>query len=107
MRSTSSRLVRSASRSRESEASGETVRGVWRSELAQYLERLMPRISARLIVLTAIVLGGLTSGAADASVGRVWAVNDGEKIARDDLDNPNRASNSAWDGRTIKLFGAR
>ncbi len=67
----------------------------------------MPRRSARLIVLTAIVLGGLTSGAADASVGRVWAVNDGEKIARDDLDNPNRASNSAWDGRTIKLFGAR
>src|ERR1044071_65105 len=38
---------------------------------------------------------------------RVWAVNDGEKVERDDLANRNRASNSAWDGRRIKLFGAR
>lgn len=38
---------------------------------------------------------------------RVWAVNDGEKVERDDLSNRNRASNSAWDGRRIKLFGAR
>ena len=38
---------------------------------------------------------------------RVWAVNDGEKIERDDLTNRNRASNSAWDGRRIRVFGAR
>lgn len=38
---------------------------------------------------------------------RVWAVNDGEKVERDDLANRNRARNSAWDGRRIKLFGAR
>src|SRR5829696_6269845 len=38
---------------------------------------------------------------------RVWAVNDGEKVERDDLTNRNRASNSAWDGRRIKIFGAR
>src|SRR5215217_6611728 len=38
---------------------------------------------------------------------RVWAVNDGEKVERDDLANRNRASNSAWDGRRIKIFGAR
>ena len=42
-----------------------------------------------------------------ASVRQVWAVNDGEKIERDDLDNPNKNSNSAWDGRRIKVFGAR
>src|SRR6185503_18532381 len=44
---------------------------------------------------------------ASASVRRVWAVNDGEKVERDDLDNPNKNSNSAWDGRRIKIFGAR
>ncbi|HKQ51936.1 MAG TPA: glycoside hydrolase domain-containing protein [Pyrinomonadaceae bacterium] len=37
----------------------------------------------------------------------VWAVNDGEKVERDDLNNPNKRGNSAWDGRTIKIFGAR
>jgi hypothetical protein len=44
---------------------------------------------------------------AAASVRYVWAVNDGEKIEQDDLDNPNKKSNSAWDGRRIKIFGAR
>ncbi|HUS09506.1 MAG TPA: hypothetical protein VMZ30_03490 [Pyrinomonadaceae bacterium] len=44
---------------------------------------------------------------ASASVRHLWAVNDGEKIERDDLDNPNKRSNSAWDGHKIKIFGAR
>ena len=38
---------------------------------------------------------------------RVWAVGDGEKVESDDLKNRGRASNSAWDGRRIKIFGAR
>ena len=44
---------------------------------------------------------------ASASVRHVWAVNDGEKVERDDLDNPNKSANSAWDGHKIKIFGAR
>jgi hypothetical protein len=44
---------------------------------------------------------------AAASVRHVWAVNDGEKVERDDLANPNKSANSAWDGRRIKIFGAR
>jgi len=44
---------------------------------------------------------------AAAAVRSVWAVNDGEKIARDDLNNPNKSTNSAWDGHKIKIFGAR
>jgi hypothetical protein len=44
---------------------------------------------------------------AHASVRRVWAVNDGEKIERDDLANANASVNSAWDGRAIRIFGAR
>ena len=42
-----------------------------------------------------------------ASVRQIWAVNDGEKIDRNDLSNPNKSANSAWDGHTIKIFGAR
>jgi len=42
-----------------------------------------------------------------AGVAAVWAVNDGEKIGRDDLSNPNKAGNSAWTGEWIHLFGAR
>jgi Glycoside hydrolase 123, catalytic domain len=45
--------------------------------------------------------------AASASVLTIWAVNDGEKVERDDLNNPNKSANSAWDGHKIKIFGAR
>ena len=41
------------------------------------------------------------------SVRVIWAVNDGEKVERDDLSNPNKRENSAWDGHKIKIFGAR
>lgn len=44
---------------------------------------------------------------AEAGVARVWAVNDGEKIERDDLKSEFAAGNSAWDGKRIRIFGAR
>jgi len=37
----------------------------------------------------------------------VWAVNDGEKVNRDALVHPAKKGNSAWDGKTVTLFGAR
>jgi Domain of unknown function (DUF4091) len=49
----------------------------------------------------------LTASSAQADIARVWAVNDGEKIERDAQDHPLRARNSAWDGRTVRLSGAR
>ncbi|HEX6184199.1 MAG TPA: glycoside hydrolase domain-containing protein, partial [Pyrinomonadaceae bacterium] len=49
----------------------------------------------------------LQSAALAGQPARVWAVNDGEKVERDDLRSRHRASNSAWDGRRIKVFGAR
>jgi hypothetical protein len=52
-----------------------------------------------------VAAGGLSESA--ASLNAVWAVNDGEKVERDDLKNPNKATNSVWDGRKIKIFGAR
>lgn len=37
----------------------------------------------------------------------IWAVNDGEKIEQDDLNASQKRGNSVWDGKRIKLFGAR
>lgn len=47
--------------------------------------------------------------AADASadVRRVWAVTDGDKVERDARDHPASASNAVWDGKTVRLYGAR
>jgi hypothetical protein len=49
----------------------------------------------------------LSTQAVLGSVRTIWAVNDGEKVERDDLNNPNKSANSAWDGRRVKIFGAR
>jgi Glycoside hydrolase 123, catalytic domain len=37
----------------------------------------------------------------------VWAVSDGEKIERDELNSPHKRGNAVWDGKRVKLFGAR
>ncbi len=58
-----------------------------------------------LSVLLTIVL--IVSGDAEAGVRAVWAIGDGDKVKRDDRHHPGRAKNSAWDGRTIRVFGAR
>ncbi len=51
--------------------------------------------------------GAAVAATSRANISAVWAVNDGEKVDRDDLSNPNKASNSVWDGHRIKIFGAR
>ena len=42
-----------------------------------------------------------------AGVASVWAVGDGEKVAPDTTASPLAARNAAWDGRAVRLFGAR
>jgi len=66
-------------------------------------------ITAKVKVLTTLLLLAhlVLPVAASAAVRHIWAVNDGEKVERDDLNNPNKTGNSAWDGRKIKIFGAR
>jgi hypothetical protein len=61
----------------------------------------------RTVRLVALLLAGSLAARADAGVRTVWAINDGDKVKRDDLQHRGRAQNSAWDGRTILLFGAR
>jgi hypothetical protein len=61
-------------------------------------------------VAALVLLFSLIPADAESSVepiAALWAVNDGEKVERDDLANPNRRANTAWDGRTARIFGAR
>ncbi|HEY8227450.1 MAG TPA: glycoside hydrolase domain-containing protein [Pyrinomonadaceae bacterium] len=62
------------------------------------------RISPFLLLLLCCLL---CDPSTKGSVRTVWAVNDGEKIERNDLNNPNKRGNSAWNGQKIKIFGAR
>jgi hypothetical protein len=55
--------------------------------------------------LAVVLLGSGVTAAASVRV--IWAVNDGEKIERDDLNNSNKAANSAWDSHKVRIFGAR
>ena len=65
----------------------------------------MRNSKARVVLLLAVASIAVLPARAD--VAAVWAVNDGEKVMRDDLANPNKNANSAWDGRRVLLFGAR
>src|SRR6185369_3015221 len=64
-------------------------------------------IALRCFTAVLVVFHVLCSQTAFGSVQTIWAVNDGEKIEKDDLNNPNKSANSAWDGRKVKIFGAR
>jgi hypothetical protein len=68
---------------------------------------LMNLAKTRTLAALLLITHLLWPVSASASVLHVWAVNDGEKVERDDLDNPNKSTNSAWDGNKIKIFGAR
>lgn len=57
--------------------------------------------------LTIALLTAAFAADANAGIRRVWAVNDGEKVERDSRDHPASAGNSAWDGRVVRLTGAR
>ena len=59
------------------------------------------------VALVALASAFLCVARAEAGVRRVWAVNDGEKVERDAREHPARARNTAWDGRRVRVFGAR
>lgn len=52
----------------------------------------------------AVLLGAAPAAAGVASV---WAVGDGDKVARDAARSPLAKGNAAWDGRTVRLAAAR
>ncbi len=65
------------------------------------------------VVFLLLSMGAVIRGAATArpapALASVWAVDDGEKIFRENLTSPLKSGgpgNSVWDGRTVKLFAA-
>ncbi len=63
-----------------------------------------------IVLCLAMIALADTRAEAAPRLASIWAVDDGEKIFRDDLDNPLEAGggdNSVWDGTTVELFGAR
>lgn len=46
---------------------------------------------------------------APSGITRIWAVDDGEKIKKEDLENPlaNDLNNTVWNNNTVNIFGAK
>lgn len=55
------------------------------------------------------IIISLMSCNAPSGILRVWAIDDGEKIKQEDLDNPLAISqnNTVWKNNTVNIFGAR
>lgn len=64
-----------------------------------------PASAGRALLATALLAAAVRP--ADAGIRRVWAVGDGDKIERDAREHPLSDHNSVWDGRTVRVFGAR
>ena len=61
----------------------------------------------RVLSILFVAVIGAGAASAEGAVRAIWAVNDGEKVKRDDRRHPSRAGNSVWDGRRVRVFGAR
>ena len=58
-------------------------------------------------LLLAPLAGCLAPALALGRGAAIWAAGDGDDIDRDAVDDPRRARNSVWDGKRVRLFGAR
>jgi len=60
------------------------------------------------VVMVVLVCGGLP-GRVRAELSEVWAVDDGTKVKRDDVEHPLRLGNGSFDrsARRVRLFGLR
>jgi len=58
-------------------------------------------------LVACVLAASLDALPAAAGVAAVWAVSDGEKVARDDRAHPLKAANAVWDGRTVHIAAAR
>ena len=70
-----------------------------------FSHRIVRRARLLLVLFTIFIAAGAAS--VEGGVRRIWAVNDGEKVKRDERQHPAAAGNSAWDGRRVRLFAAR
>lgn len=61
------------------------------------------------LALVFVLVAGLTAvtSRASAEIARVWAIDDGTKVNRDDTEHRLAFNNGIFDGKKISLFGAR
>jgi hypothetical protein len=56
----------------------------------------------------ALAISGCSGSSADLpGLSAVWGIHDGEKVGPFDREHPGKAANHAWDGRRVRVFGAR
>lgn len=65
--------------------------------------QLLSKKNIRLFYLFLILF--INTNLSVAQITSVWAVGDGEKIFRDELNHPLKGGNYLWDGETIKMKG--
>src|SRR5262245_52399536 len=63
--------------------------------------------SLKLMIAACLAFSFLNASATAQTAYTIWAVSDGEKIERDELNSPHKRGNAVWDGKRVKLFGAR
>jgi len=61
--------------------------------------------SSRVILLILLVLILIWPESAFCQIKTVWALGDGEKVFRDELEHPSKNGNFTWDGNTIRMQG--
>ena len=60
-------------------------------------------------ILVACAITALASCSKPSGISRVWAIDDGEKIKQEDINNPlaNDENNNVWKNNTVNIFGGR
>lgn len=57
------------------------------------------------ITVFVLLVGLFLPTTSHAQIKNVWALGDGEKVFRNDLDHPSKKGNYTWDGKVIRLKG--
>jgi len=71
--------------------------------------QVMVKVACVALLLLPLLCACASTPEAKAGLAAVWAVDDGEKVFRDDIESALKTGedNSVWDGKGIKLFAAR
>jgi hypothetical protein len=72
-------------------------------------KNLLPEFSKMKIFYALVIIVSFMSCSAPSGISRIWAIDDSEKIKKDDINNPlsTDKNNAVWSNKTINLFGGR
>ena len=61
----------------------------------------------RRVSTTFVLAAALTAPTSHAGVTAIWAVSDGDKVAKDDRSHSLKTANAVWNGKAVELVAAR